>query len=67
MVDAAKTGCTAVKAAIGEKCTSSSGCVDSNSICASDPSWKGSEPQIKRCCNADVDYTCDGCGSDGMW
>ena len=64
MVNAAKTGCTAFKAAIGEKCASSSDCVDSN-MCASDSSWTGSEPQIKRCCNADVDYTCDGCGSNG--
>jgi len=64
MVNAAKIGCTAFKAAIGEKCASSSDCVDSN-MCASDSSWTGSEPQIKRCCNADVDYTCDGCGSNG--
>ena len=64
MVDAAKTGCTKFQAAIGETCTSSSGCVDSNT-CASDSSWTGIKPQIKRCCNADVDYSCDGCGSDG--
>ena len=62
MVNAAKTGCATFRAAIGEKCESASGCVN---MCASDISWRASAPQIKRCCNADVDYTCDGCGSNG--